>query len=105
MPGTDGDHFPSVPEQPGVAVVGGIFPGPRHGIDRPALIEAAHLAERVVGHELYGHVSKAGPRPGPGQLYPMDMPLVETIGQAQHFRLGPGAYAGAPRNLFRRRRR
>jgi hydroxymethylglutaryl-CoA lyase len=26
----------------------------------------------------------------------MDMPLVETIGQAQHFRLGPQAYAGAP---------
>jgi hydroxymethylglutaryl-CoA lyase len=66
------------------------------GIDLAALIEAAHLAERVVGHELYGHVSKAGPRPGPDELYPMDMPLVETTGQAQHFRLGPQAYAGAP---------
>ena len=66
------------------------------GIDLAALIEAAHLAERVVGHDLYGHVSKAGPRPGPDDLYPMDMPLVETIGQAQHFRLGPQAYAGAP---------
>lgn len=66
------------------------------GIDLAALIEAAHLAERVVGHELYGHVSKAGPRPGPEALYPMDMPLVETIDQAQHFRLGPETYAGAP---------
>jgi hydroxymethylglutaryl-CoA lyase len=66
------------------------------GIDLAALIEAAHLAERVVGHDLYGHVSKAGPRPGPDDRYPMDMPLVETIGQAQHFRLGPQAYAGAP---------
>jgi hydroxymethylglutaryl-CoA lyase len=66
------------------------------GIDLAALIEAAHLAERVVGHELYGHVSKAGPRPGPDALYPMDMPLVETIEQAQHFRLGPQAYTGAP---------
>jgi hydroxymethylglutaryl-CoA lyase len=66
------------------------------GIDLAALIEAAHLAERVVGHDLYGHVSKAGPRPGPDARYPMDMPLVETIEQAQHFRLGPQAYAGAP---------
>lgn len=66
------------------------------GIDLAALIEAAHLAEKVVGHELYGHVSKAGPRPGPDALYPMDMPLVETIEQAQHFRLGPRTYAGAP---------
>jgi hydroxymethylglutaryl-CoA lyase len=66
------------------------------GIDLPALIEAAHLAERVVGHELYGHVSKAGPRPSGDDLYPMDLPFVETVEQAQHFRLGPGAYAGAP---------
>src|SRR5579859_5830955 len=66
------------------------------GIDLTALIEAAHLAERVVGHELYGRVSKTGPRPGPDALYPMDMPLIETIEQAQHFRLGPQVYAGAP---------
>jgi hydroxymethylglutaryl-CoA lyase len=66
------------------------------GVDLAALIEAAHLAERVVGHELYGHVSKAGPRPGRDGLYPMDMPLVETIAEAQHFRLGPRTYAGAP---------
>jgi hydroxymethylglutaryl-CoA lyase len=26
----------------------------------------------------------------------MNMPLVETIEQAQHFRLGPRTYAGAP---------
>jgi len=70
--------------------------GVETGIDLAALIEAAHLAERVVGHELYGHVSKTGPRPGPDALYPMDMPLVETIEQAQHFRLGPQAYASAP---------
>jgi hydroxymethylglutaryl-CoA lyase len=66
------------------------------GVDLARLIEAAHLAERVVGHELYGHVSKAGPRPGLDALYPMDMPLVETIHEAQHFRLGPGVYAGCP---------
>jgi hydroxymethylglutaryl-CoA lyase len=26
----------------------------------------------------------------------MDMPFIETFEQAQHFRLGPSAYAGAP---------
>jgi hydroxymethylglutaryl-CoA lyase len=67
------------------------------GIDLSALIEAAHLAEEVVGHELYGHVSKVGPRPTTlSELYPMDMPLVETIDSAQHFRLGPETYAGQP---------
>lgn len=67
------------------------------GVDLALLIEAAHLAEEVVGHELYGHVSKTGPCPAVDQLYAMDMPLVETIDQAQHFRLGPRAYEGAPR--------
>ncbi|GAA2741574.1 hydroxymethylglutaryl-CoA lyase [Terrabacter aerolatus] len=66
------------------------------GIDLARLVEAAHLAEEVVGHPLYGKVSKAGPRPGVEALYPMDMPLVETEEQAQHFRLGPATYAGCP---------
>lgn len=66
------------------------------GVDLDRLIEVAALAETVVGHELYGHVSKTGPRPRGRRLYPMDMPLVETIEQAQHFRLGPGVYAGCP---------
>ncbi len=66
------------------------------GIDLDLLIEAAHLAEQVVGHELYGKVTKAGPRPRGERLYPMDMPFVESIDQAQHFRQGPSAYDGAP---------
>jgi hydroxymethylglutaryl-CoA lyase len=66
------------------------------GVDLLTLIEAAHLAERVVGHELYGRVSKTGPRPRGAALYPMDMPLIETIDAAQHFRLGPSVYAGNP---------
>jgi hydroxymethylglutaryl-CoA lyase len=67
------------------------------GIDLMALIEAAHLAESVVGHELYGHVSKAGPRPAGRALYDMDMPLIETVEEAQHFRLGPSIYDGCMR--------
>jgi hydroxymethylglutaryl-CoA lyase len=67
------------------------------GIDVAKLVEAAWLAEEVVGHELYGHVSKAGPLPGRDALYDMDMPLVETFEQAQHFRRGPSAYDGCLR--------
>lgn len=66
------------------------------GVDLAALIEVVHLAERIVGHELYGHVSKAGPRPTLDQLYAMDMPLVETVEEAQHFRKGAQTYAACP---------
>lgn len=65
------------------------------GVDLRALIEAALLAEEVVGHELWGHVSKAGPRPYGSDVYPMDLPFIETFDQAQHFRVGPSAYDGA----------
>lgn len=66
-------------------------------VDLDRLIEAVHLAERVVGHELWGHVSKAGPRPRGDRLFAMDMPFIETAEQAQHFRLGPSVYDGAPK--------
>jgi hydroxymethylglutaryl-CoA lyase len=65
------------------------------GIDIDRLIEAAVLAEEVVGHSLWGHVSKAGPRPRGEALFPMDLPFIETEEQAQHFRLGRKAYEGA----------
>ena len=65
------------------------------GVDLDRLIEVVVHAEQVVGRELYGHVSKAGPRPRGARLYPMDMPFVETTAEAQHFRLGPQAYEGA----------
>ena len=70
--------------------------GVETGIDLDKLIEAAWLAEEVVGHELYGKVAKAGPRPRGAALYPMEMPFVESIEEAQHFRLGPSVYADAP---------
>jgi hydroxymethylglutaryl-CoA lyase len=65
------------------------------GVDLYKLIEAVWLAEEVVGHPLYGFVSKAGPRPRFDKLYPMDMPRIETLAQARHFIQGPKAYAGA----------
>lgn len=66
------------------------------GINLDTLIEAAALATEMVGHDLWGRVSKAGPRPAGDAVYAMDMPFIETFGQAQHFRLGPEVYAGAP---------
>ena len=65
------------------------------GVDLDKLIDAVILAEEIVGHPLYGHVSKAGGRPRGDRLYPMDMPFVETLDEAQHFRLGPKVYEGA----------
>ncbi|ODU06666.1 MAG: citramalate synthase [Pseudonocardia sp. SCN 72-86] len=67
------------------------------GIDLDKVVAAVALAERVLGHPLYGHVSKAGPLPGRDALYAMDMPLVETLEQAQHFQRGPEVYEGAQR--------
>ncbi len=65
------------------------------GVDLAALIDTVALAEEVVGHRLFGHVSKAGGRPRGDELYPMDLPFIETLDQAQHFRTGPSAYEGA----------
>lgn len=66
------------------------------GVDLYKLVEVVWLAEKIVGHQLYGFVSKCGPRPHYDKLYPMDMPRVETLEQARHFILGPKAYEGAP---------
>ena len=65
------------------------------GVDLYKLIECAWLAEDIVGHPLYGNISKCGPRPRYDKLYPMDMPHIETLEQARHFIKGPAAYAGS----------
>lgn len=66
------------------------------GVDLEKLIETVWMAETIVGHPLWGHVSKSGPRPRYNKLYPMDMPFVETLDQAKHFLKGPSTYNGAP---------
>lgn len=66
------------------------------GVDLYKLIEVVWLAEEIVGHPLYGFVSKAGPRPRYEHLYAMDMPRIESLQEARHFILGPKAYEGAP---------
>lgn len=60
------------------------------GVDIDALIRAAWLAEEVVGHTLWGSVSKAGPFPRGRRLYSPNLPFVETEEEARHFLLGPG---------------
>jgi hydroxymethylglutaryl-CoA lyase len=66
------------------------------GVDLEKLIEAVWLAEEIVGHPLWGHVSKGGPRPKGKKLYPMNMPFVESLEEARHFIKGPGVYKDAP---------
>ncbi len=64
------------------------------GYDLDKVITAARIAEEVVGHSLWGHVSKAGPLPDKHHLYPADMPFVETFAEAAHFQDGPEVYEG-----------
>jgi len=64
------------------------------GYDLQKLIEASWIAEEVVGHPLWGHVSKAGPRPRGEEVYPIDMPFVETLDEASHFINGSSVYEG-----------
>lgn len=64
------------------------------GYNLDKLIEAVAIAEEVVGHPLWGHVSKSGARPRGKALYPANMPFVETLEEAAHFRKGPQVYAG-----------
>ncbi|MSP36878.1 MAG: citramalate synthase [Deltaproteobacteria bacterium] len=66
------------------------------GVDLDKLIEAVWVAEELVGHPLWGHVSKGGPRPSGKKLYSMDMPFVETLDHARHFIKGAAAYKDAP---------
>ena len=63
------------------------------GLNLDKLIEAVAIAQEVVGHPLWGHVSKAGPLPRGEKIYPKDMPFVETLEEAAHFRKGPSVYA------------
>ena len=61
------------------------------GVDLDRLIDAVWLLEEVIGRPTPGHVSKAGPRPGPGACYDPNLPLVETHDQARHFKRGDQA--------------
>ena len=62
------------------------------GVDMGRLIDCVWLLERTIGRSAFGHVSKAGPRPmDPTAFYDPNLPAVESLQAARHFRLGPAA--------------
>ncbi len=63
------------------------------GVDMDKLVECVWLLERILGMPAFGHVAKAGPRPRGKSLYDPNLPAVESLGGARHFRQGPSAYA------------
>ena len=65
------------------------------GVNMDKLIECVWMAEEIIGRTLYGHVSKAGPRPRTvDSLYDIDAPFIETMEEARHFKLGSSVYEG-----------
>ena len=68
--------------------------GVETGVDLDKLIDAVWLLEEIIGRPTPGHVSKAGPLPGPDELYDANLPLVETHEQVKHFKLGRAAVEG-----------
>jgi hydroxymethylglutaryl-CoA lyase len=58
------------------------------GVDMDRLIRTVWMAEEIVGHKLWGAVSKAGPFPRGKRLYPVDLPFVQSEDEARHFMLG-----------------
>lgn len=67
--------------------------GQQRQLDVDALIETSRWLAAVVGRRLHSRVAYAGAFPAPDQLYPVDLPLIETYEEAQHFLVGPRAYA------------
>jgi hydroxymethylglutaryl-CoA lyase len=67
--------------------------GQQQHVDLDAVIETSTWLAGVVGRPLSGRVAHAGPFPSADRFYPVDLPLIETYEEAQHFRVGPRAYA------------
>ena len=65
------------------------------GVNMDKLIECVWLLERILGRQVWGHVSRAGPRPmSKERLFSANAPFVETLEQAKHFMYGPALYEG-----------
>jgi hydroxymethylglutaryl-CoA lyase len=71
--------------------------GIRTGVDLPTLVEAAALASTIIRRPTSGRVSMAGPLPSGKDRYDPQLPAIETLAEAQHFRLGAAAYRGRNR--------
>ncbi len=63
------------------------------GVNLDKLIDCVWLLEKIIGRPAFGLVSKAGPRPAaPQAFYDPNMPAVESLEAAKHFKHGPGVY-------------
>ena len=63
------------------------------GVNLDKIIDCVWLLEKIIGRPAFGHVSKAGPRPLDAKdFYDPNMPGMESLEAARHFRLGPAAY-------------
>lgn len=63
------------------------------GVDLGRLIDCCWMVEKMIGRPSFGHVSKAGPRPVRAQdWFDPNLPGLESLEAARHFRLGPPAY-------------
>lgn len=68
--------------------------GIQTGVDLDRVIECAWIAEEIIGRPPFGRVSKAGPRPlKSDHWYDPNLPFIETLEEAKHFRNGPSAYS------------
>jgi hydroxymethylglutaryl-CoA lyase len=74
------------------------------GVDLHKLVESVALASEIIGRPLNGHVSQAGPLPMSDHLYPEDVPVIETLSEAQHFRLGESVYENDRRPWLERQK-
>ena len=61
------------------------------GVNLDRLIECVWMLEDILGMTAFGHVGKAGPRPSVGRLFDPNLPAVESLHAAKHFKLGPQA--------------
>lgn len=63
------------------------------GVDLGKVIECVWMLEKIIGRPACGHVSKAGTRPSAAEdFYDANLPAVESLQAAKHFRFGPSAY-------------
>ena len=64
------------------------------GVDLDKVVECVWMLERIIGRPAFGCVAKAGPRPADlDALYDPNMPGIESLEAAKHFKFGPRAYA------------
>ena len=67
--------------------------GQQEQVDLDAVIETSLWLAGTLGRPLHTRTAYAGGFPTGERLYPVDLPLIETYEEAQHFRVGPRAYA------------